>query len=465
MTRQVSTTFVGAEQREVDVDAPVYASTLEGAIGDTALVEDLLRGTNSPPADSEVDHSGLDAGSGRYRGCPLAIMPAQQLMGVSATHRRHLRDGGATPGAWAYLVPVFLPLGEDRLHVRNHECNPHYEHRFLAMDTSYDVLADQLARPPVGAPTSRDKSAVLLGLNPGEINLIGMRTDYSPSGEARVFHGPRIYFNRIASPNYHPLVKTRVGDNPYGLLTQASGGGVVMNPPDLDSSMFDVPYPVHGYLTDRTARFQNTLDEYLTGAPANGNKDYTLEADADTAPSVSAFHDHAAGSDKPDEPTVMVPFWIESFGGVQEDGMFIATTAGDDTWAARGRKTTASWTTFLENVWVYLPDLPNTLGNTRLRLAILAVDNNAGWAGATTEVDARVTMYNAAGTPKTTSVETFTPLGASGNAARYAVANVQAIEFYRDEANRIKLEFDFTALHKVDGSSFLPLGVCLYWGP
>lgn len=462
MVRKVNTAFVGGEQREVDVDAPVYRATLENAAGDTALAQDLLYGTNSPPANSTIDHSGKHAVSGLYRGVPLGIPIGQQMLAVSQNHRRHLRDGAGTQDAWAFLVPCYIPRGETRLATRVHDANTHYEHRAFAFNTSYVELDQRVASPPTGSPNSKDLSAILFDLNPGVVNLVGLRTDYSPSSEARVFHGPRLYFNRIANPNYRPLVSPTMGDKPYGLATQVTAGATHPNYPSLDSSMFAVPYPVHGYMTDRLARQQNTLTEALTGAPANGNLDYTLAPDQLTAPVRSAFLDHSISAEKTSEPHVGLPLWMESFGGCGLDGLPITTTPGDDTWAARGLKTIATWFTFLNNTWIYIPNLPNG-ASSQLTLVILAADSNMGWAGALTAVTCRATFHDAAGSAKASTTGTFAACGVAGDARKFALASAFDIDFFPDVCNRLKLEFNASALNKVDGTAFVPLGACLYW--
>ena len=77
MARLRNNVFSGSSISDVDPDQLTYKRVAANAIGDTALIEDIVTGDHTPPTNSTINHGGL-VGS-LYRGCPLGVPLIQRV--------------------------------------------------------------------------------------------------------------------------------------------------------------------------------------------------------------------------------------------------------------------------------------------------------------------------------------------------------------------------------------------------
>lgn len=425
MARIRSSTFQGSPLSDVEIDQLTFKRVVANAIGDTALVEDILTGEHTPPTSSTIDHRGRDGS--RYRGCPLGA-PLIQCVWPRAGGLGGGPNLFHTTGAevFAALVPFYLPRGERYVDV------------IVDTDTAAAIHAE-VYTPAMelvsrGILSAGEEPDTLVGrvsaLTGGTRYIFALHLYADTTISGVYFNGLFVGFLRQAQnamlghggPGASPFVV------PTTVVTDGGGNGAVMNLAALDESLVADKRALSSFHLSRVNQNQNALEEYLTGAPAAANGDYALvDSDAGSDPTTSAFHDHSQGG-KSNEPLVDFPLWAEPFGGVAPDG----TLAGfGGTWDPPGH-VASDGTDLLASVELYIPDGPNTDGTSILEV-VAVICSPLNFDIATSEFTAQC-------------------FGASGKGAKTAnlvrsdidriwVATISSLAFEADRLNRLDLSF------------------------
>lgn len=448
MARLRSTTFQGTSAFEVDPDAFTFTETLQNAIADTNLVDDILDGDNSPPADSKIDHRGYDSGSSRWRGCPLGLPLGNMLQPKSAA--AHSLAAPSTTG-WSYVLmaPFYCPRGESYVDIC-FRCDYPGLVSVLVFNTSLVAVGGESAfqgtAVALGFPANVRRARVT-GLTGGTEYILAVALDTSSLvSESTIIQDLSVHFGRRAGAAVPLLLPPDYTTSGFAVPTTTSSGATIPNPTNLDDAFCADDLALTSQHVSACNRNQNAVEEYMTGAPCAGNTARALVDSGSTDPTVSAFHDHSQGG-KSNEPLADVPLWLECFGGVIFDG----SDAGFPDWNPPGLKVSTK-STFCESI-IWAPDNPESAGTSRLQVMVLCCSPiDAGVAA----VDVEVQCFNTSGVSAGAVTAAFSRIGTT----KFFRVTATGIAFYADERNLLRIAMDWTSgsAIKAGGTSWFVLG-------
>lgn len=451
MARKKNATFQGATPFDVDVDALTLQRTIENAVGDTALVFDMLTGENGET--NTVRH----IGSGR--GCPLGIPLWQQHINRSLNYTGVGSVKGGVPGdVWLVAHPMFVPEGETEVRVRVYAEGPFdtlRPHVLVTTTAGVKVSRPSLERIDGSVPCYEANVASLTS----QTYLVFLCADTDDNSTQNIelvsWHG---YFPRRREGAVAP-VRANTG-TVVGVTTPGTTEGVAHV--SFDAGLFSSGAAFDAYLTAFLNRNLNGLEEYGGGWPAGGNASYT-HVDHDGAgvpdssdPARSRFH-ACTRALYASEPELDFPWLAEGVGAYGSDGLPVidpgasTPTAGMLSWFAPF-PLTASSTTYVR-VPCITPDFQTT--SSRLKFAVLA-------AGDASPTNWQVTV-NAGGTIATANFGAL--FAADGSATCLTLATGTAVDFAADTFATVTLAIQKTTAFSASYTEFFLLGYCLYWEP
>lgn len=463
MARIKNATFQGVPVADVDPDAPTFFHALEDAIGDTALVNDMLTGQNG-----ETNTIVRDGTAGR--GARLGIPLVNQWIG-----RNFTCAGGVGVGDVFYVVamPLFIPPGEDTIVV-------HLVAATLDTDVSATLPPRCYLRTPAAFAANGDDYVTMepvAELNGGlvlyEARITGITSglalffiskigsDYDWYVESlSIHHGRRLM---VGPPQQQADSPIRV---PSPSLVQA------LPHTSFDSALIGVSggaAGINGVILTQLNGNQNAIEEHTTGWPAGGNAAYTLEDQTGAGvadrvnPALSRFLAHTRAVDV-NEGEVAFPVWAEAFGaclaapGYGVDQTEPPTTGVTEWYAPWVKFATTAITTVREGVGVF-PDFQT--GSSRLKMAILAVTENSV-LGDISNFDGSCGQSGSEGTG-TFAVVPGT--GTAGSTPMLALATASGLGFSADAIGSvIRVRVTCTGVRKSIGDLAV-LGACLYFEP
>lgn len=452
MARKKNATFQGATPFEVDVDALTLKDTIENAVGDTALVFDVLTGENGEA--NTIRHIGGG------RGCPLGVPLWQQFIYRSLNYYGTGTAKGGTAGAtWLIAHPFFVPEGEDKITCRLEVDGPFAEMGPVVRVTGTTGTDVGSPRPLVARQDEPDAyECEVDGLSTG-LYLVFVEANTAESGTVAVvlktWHG---YFPRKRAMQSE-ATRSQSAQN-VGVTTPNAAEGVAHV--NFDAALFSYDNPIDGYVVAHLNRNLTGLEEYGSGWPAGGNETYTHVDQTsggvadDTDPARSRFH-ACTRALYASEPELDFPWVAEGIGAYSQnatpviDPKATAPTDGMLEWFAPYPLTASS--IVMHRLPGRAPDFQTS--SSRLKFAVLAAgDALANWR----------TSVNAGGGAVTSAFGTAFSVGAApGNC--WAVATGSALAFTGDAVSTIEISTDKTTAFAGTYTEFFLMGYCLYWEP
>lgn len=459
MARKKNSSFVPTTPFDVDVDALTLKHTIENAIGNAALVHDMLTGENGEA--NTIRH----IGSGR--GCPLGVPLWNQYIGRGINYRGTGSVKGGVPGnVWLCAHPFFLPEGETSFRVRVRASGP-----FLPFSPAVRVTSGSTTLagpvPLVQARTVDDilentYECTIDGLVTPGLHLVFLEVNTDGNSTANVdllsWHG---YFPRKRPTPSSPA--RRDSGSTVSVTTPSATQGVAHV--NFQDTTFYADAALDAYATAYLDRNLNGLEEFGSGWPAGENASYT-HVDTDgagtpdtTDPARSRFH---AGSRAlyAAEPEFDFPWVAGAVGAYGMDGIPVidpgatAPTDGMLSWFAPYPLTASLLT--MHRASARAPDFQTA--SSRLKWAVLAAtDLGAGATAWRANVDtggaAGVSAFGAA-------------FGVGPSPACLTLATGTALGGWTGDATHfVSIATDKTTAFAASYTEFFLLGYCLYWEP
>lgn len=466
MARKKNATFTGSTPFDVDVDALTLKHTIENAVGNAALVYDMLTGENGET--NTVRHIGGG------RGCPLGVPLWQQVIGRSLNYRGVGSTKGGVPGGiWLAAHPFFMPQGETNLTVRVYAQGPFDTIKptvRITSTTGVNVIGST-ALTRVG--WSREE------LDVNELGIYEVRFSELTSGLKLVFLEANTEDNStsgIELLSWHgvfdrqrltsPSPMRRVTGSQVQVPTPGATEGVVHV--NFQDTTFYADAAIDGYMTTYLDRNLNGLEEFGSGWPAGGNASYThVDHDGAGAPDTndparSRFH---AGTRSlySLEPEFEFPLVAGALGAIGQDGKPVidpaatAPTAGMLSWFAPYPLTASSL--LMHRVPVRMPDFQTA--SSKLKWAVLAVGEPI--SGTDDLTDWQMTVDTGSGASAATAFGSLFSVGSSP--AWFGLATGTALAFSADAAQTISLTTSKSIAFGASYTEFFLLGYCFYWEP
>lgn len=468
MARKKNATFVGTSPFVVDVDAETLKSTIENAIGDTALIFDKLTGSNGET--STINHTGGPRGS--VLGVPLWNQHIRRSIHYTGTGAAK----GGTPGSVFLLaMPFFLPDGETTLRVRVivsnvsdfSGINPR-----LRITSTAGVTQKEAAFQQVASPES--DMGGLVGSFEAQVSGLTASTAYlcfvegTTQGLAQTdrltigsvvsivsWHG---YFGRERSGSSSPPQLS--GSNVVGVTTPSATEGLAhINFQDTTFAVFD---GLDGYQTTYLLRNLHGIEEFGSGFPAGGNSTYTHVDHTsggvpdDSDPARSRFH---AGTRTlyANEPEFDFPGIAECCGSFGKDGLPTANVGATQPTAGMLSFFTpyplSAALTTLRRVSMRAPDFQTATSKLKW-IALVAGDALANWS---------VTVDTGVAPTSTGAVGAAFAVG--GSATCLGVASGTALGFTGDAMHSVLVQSSKSTAFAATYTEFFLVGFCLYWEP
>ena len=456
MARKKNGTFVPTTPFDVDVDALTLQHTIENAIGNAALVYDMLTGENAET--NTVRHIGGG------RGCTLSVPLWNQTIGRGINYRGTGSVKGGVPGlVWLCAHPFFLPEGETWFLIRVRASGP-----FGALSPTVRVTTTggtTEAGPISLIPDSRDDDNTVYecsvsGLTAG-LHLVFLEVNTDGNSTANIdllsWHG---YFWRRRAESAPPARKETF--NAVEVTTPTSTQGVAHV--NFQDTTFGANEPIDSYMTTFLDRNLNGLEEFGSGWPAGENNTYTHEdhdglgvADA-TDPARSRFH-ACTRSLYALEPELDFPWVAGAVGAYGIDGLpvidpgAVAPTAGMLSWFAPYPLTASALV--MHRIPARAPDFQTSA--SRLKWAVLAA----------TDLGAGATAWRATvdlGAPATSAFGAAFTAGPSASCLTIATGTGLG-GWTGDGIETIAISSDKTTAFAGSYTEFFLLGYCLYWEP
>jgi len=462
MARVKNSAFVGATPSDVDVDAPTWMRVIKNAIGDLALVYDMVTGLNAEA--NTMTHGG--AGRGARLGFPWVNqtfggrgdrlgqwgIDLAYTMAPDASSGKV--DGGVGTDTIIFGVPVFIPPGETDMTivVTGHGLDVWPWRVKLLKESDGSTLLE------AGLVRSIDESGAFerLSLSTNDngtdgtgmlcLMLVFADTSSQQLVSGTMEGGQVRAFSLFAGP-------TRIrGDHGTSVFTSTiDAPAITTGSPfhwrDFDATLFAERLPIHSYLTGGASRNLNALIEYIRGWPVGGNPTYALIDSGATNPVTSRFLAHTL-STLATEPAIAMPLMAQAFGAAQEDGKMavdsVIPTAGLLDWYGYMPIATAS-SRFAE--WLMrVPDFDTA--SSKLKSCTLAVSDvmaqGVNWSSS----------WNAGSATAFAQVST----------SKLMTSKHTALAFTADDENNMILKFEKSAAKTTD-DEVMVLGSCLYFEP
>jgi len=461
MARKKNATFIGSTPFDVDVDALTLEHTIENAVGNAALVYDMLTGENGEA--NTIRHIGGG------RGCPLGVPLWQQHIGRSLNYRGvGSVKGGVPGGVWLAAHPFFMPNGETALTIQVYAQGPFDTIRPTIRVTS--TTGADIVSPTAMVRIDGDDDGIgtfevrLSGLTAG-LKLLFLEANTEDNSTSNIellsWHG---VFDRRRPASLSPM-RSVTGSQVHVATPSATEGVVHVN---FQDTTFYPDAAIDAYMTTYLDRNLNGLEEFGSGWPAGGNASYThVDHDGAGAPDASdparsRFH---AGTQSlyANEPELDFPLVAGACGAIGQDGKPVidpsatAPTSGMLSWFAPYPTTAASL--LMHRIPVRMPDFQTT--SSKLKWAVLAVGEPI--SGTDDLTDWQMTVDTGSGASAATSFGAMFSVGPSPT--WFALATGTALAFAGDAAQTITLTSSKAIAFGATYTEFFLLGYCFYWEP
>ena len=445
MARIKNATFAGSPPRDVVGDASIFRRWLSNAVGDIALVTDLVTGANAEPP---ITHTGGGLG------CQMRIPLAAQHIDRSLV----LQGAGASVAEdnfWVIAVPVFVPTGEAgayRLTVTAPTARGNTTQMFVeVLDTTWTTFIG----PSMGTYDDDDGTVTQNGPVRDTARwtlILGEGLQYLMVKRACRFADADPFARLVSWALDHD--RTYAGEsNGLAITGSTVVGSPYEAPATLTPSTVHDTYdeevaidgPLSAYVLTRLNRHINALWEYVTGAKIPGNAVYKN----------ATTWDHSRASFTA-EGLVDFPVAILALGSVPELGGKPSVDDYTDLTPAEGlldwimHPTARSMTADnFANAQIVLPSFSTS--SSLLKCAILVhspsgVGNAANW---------RFRVTTGAGSSASVA-------GVQLGTSSFLVATVTAIPFAAGD-NSLSFQFSNTAAGALGAETLDILGACLYF--
>lgn len=459
MVRKKNVTFVGTTPFDVDVDALTLEHTIENAVGNTALVHDMLTGENGEA--NTVRHIGGG------RGCPLGVPLWNQYIGRSLNYEGVGSTKGGKPGdLWLAAHPFFWPEGETAFTVRVYASGA-FEQLLPTVRVTSTTGTTLIGPVPLTRPNDEGPVHEARLPSPGVSGLYLVFVEADTLGESTMniellsWHG---VFDRRRLGRADPVRRT--SGSQVQVATPGAADGVVHV--NMQDTTFYPDSPIDGYMTTFLDRNLNGLEEFGSGWPAGGNASYTHQDQTsggvadDIDPARSRFH---AGTRAlyANEPEFDFPWVAGPLGAFGTDGKPVidpsatSPTGGMTSWFAPYPLTASSLV--FSRVPARAPDFQT--GTSRLKWAVLAIGEPVG--GGAALGNWQVTLNTGYGASAATSFGAAFAVGDSP--AWLGLATGTALAFSGDLMHTIEMTCSKTTAFSATYTEFFPLGFCFYWEP
>jgi hypothetical protein len=426
MARLRNDTFVGSSIYDVDIDQLTFRRVVENAIGDTALVEDVLTGAHSPPADTLIDHRGDG------RGCPLGAPLVNLLFARSPGDEPEAAFSDAD-SAYLFVVPFYLPRGEPDVDIA------------VGTDTAidgavahvFDTTWTEVATAVLSFSAAERLMRASVALDAGALYVLAVEAKRGVSATQSItslFVG----FERMAAGG---LLRAPASNPGEDVRVPVSGGAMSLT--SMDENVVGDARAISSWHLTRLLANQNALEEHLTGAPAAGNAEFTLEASSAVAPSTSAFHDHSRSTDKPNEGLVDFPLGAWSFGGIGVDGDDVGFSAA---WKAPALA--SGYSSVLAEVPVQCPTFDSATATVVIVMP---------WGTEFDVIVASAAFLTSAEGNLGTESAAVARMGTSD----FAIAIIEGLDVANDAYNSLRLSLDTS--DGIGGQVARVLGACAYF--
>ena len=452
MARIKNATFAGSPPRDVVGDASIFRRWLANAVGDIALVTDLVTGANG---ETPITHTG--AGNG----CQLRLPKAAQHIDSSIVLEG---SGIAEQAAYVLAVPVFIPAGEaDRYRLEVVMSMPAGVDSYV---TVINAAGTTTFGPTAGVTTETGEEASGGASRVSRLQSVVFEVPLTAAGLWFILVSRTVYFDDVdpdgrlvswtLTHSSAPLTAVSGGNG----ITLNGGGGAISDPYDAPATFtpstvhdtYDeevaIDGPLSAYVLTRLNRHINAMWEYVTGALIPGNATYqnattwdnsrasfTAEGLLDFPICVVALGSCLVDTSKPsvDDYTDLTPL----------DGLLY--------WSVHPTTRTTTVAN-LTSVDVVLPSFSTS--SSALKCAILmnspsGVANAANW---------RFTVNTGAGTSAAVAPVQI-------GSTNLLVATVTAIPFTASAENGMSVRIANTAIGALGVEALDVLGVVLYFDP
>lgn len=460
MPRKKNSTFVGITPFDVDVDAVTLQHTIENAVGNTALVYDMLTGENGEA--NTIRHIGGG------RGCPLGVPLWQQYIGRSLNYIGTGSVKGGVPAAvWLCAQPFFLPEGETEFVVQVRASgtfdtvNPAVRITSETGTTLFGPATLQLIDSRNAVDTYEVR---VTGLTTG-LMLVFLEADTTGASASNIelvsWHG---FFPRQRPSGAVPA-RVDLGTNVQVATPSATEGVAHTN---FQDTMFYFDGGIDGYTATYLDLNLNGLEEFGGGWPAGGNSSYThVDHDGAGAPDASnparsRFH---AGTRAlyANEPEFDFPWVSAALGAISVSGAPVVDVtptppaSGLLSWFAPYVQTAAA--VIIHRAILRAPDFQTS--SSRLKWAVLAMGEPV--SGTDDITDWQVNLDTGAGASGATAFGARFAVG--GSPTWLGLAKGSALAFSPDAIQTLTIETTKAIAFGATGTEFFALGFCLYWEP
>ena len=402
-----NTTFQGSPMVDVDPDVETWARVLKNAQGDIAGTLDDLTSTS---AANPIDHSGPGAGS--LLGIPWVNQAIGRLVDFDSGNNK---DGGAqdasSGGTVQHAWIVVVEPGEDTAVVEvtidvglgsvDSFTNGYLPRVRMCLTSDFTTAAgDDLELPLIPTTRRADRIPVVftathIGLTPGvylavvQFESVDVLTGLEVAATLVdcIIKKPRA---GIAVVNG----VVRDGTSPVPVIAPDASSSLFHQ--SMDETLFLPADALTGWHTSRVDRSINGLMEYLTGAPAGSNDDYTHTESALDNPTRDRF-DGPCRKTHASKPIPVIPIVSVCHGGIKSGGGYLVNPSSGASTARRQAfapfPSSATDADF-GGVTIRIPDVPSGM----LHWAVL-VGQSSGIGFAGIRVGGRITTSSTLQTP------------------------------------------------------------------
>lgn len=297
----------------------------------------MLTGANSPPTDSTHNHALYFSGTTYARGTPLGVPYATgaplrdngEDRLLSFTNSYSTNQNTRTVNIWSQ--PFFVPRAEESLYCRFvgsmdpvPAIDVYQRCRFeLALYDGTMVLITSTVMEHVDVGQNLNRQRYWQGvLNlptsaQGTVCYLFIKAKYIDERMSGYFFPPMFSFRKPKA--FFNLSAPRLNANDYDVQSQTDAASRKQPAfTEIDDSQFADGYPISSWLVYEQNRNANTLEEWLTGAPAGNQKDYVFDIDS--------YHSHSIDSSERTDGGIVsnidFPIWSTCFGAC-EDAAYI----------------------------------------------------------------------------------------------------------------------------------------------
>jgi hypothetical protein len=442
-----STAFQGSPIQDVDVDVETWARVTKNAQGDIAGTLDDLTSTS---AANPIDHSG--PGNGALLGIPWVNQFCDLVVDFDATTNKNGGVGNAASGGtvqFPWFVRVEPGETEVRIEVTIQSSRGrafsigHLPRVRLCSSSNFTTAAGSELEIPLDIETEDGTSLTLTATHTG-VTAPGLYLAIVQMESLNVIDGTSLSCGLVDVVIRKPRNGRAVVDAPRNdgnpVPVVAPGASLALFHQPMDESLFSSGDGLTGWHTTRIDRNANGLAEYLTGAPAGTNEDYTHTESVLENPTRDRFHSPNRKTFA-NKPIPIIPVVSHCHGGIKSEGGYLvdpSTPASVNARKAFAPYPTSSTLANFGGITCRVPDVPSTTLNFAI---LLGQSNLIGFA------DVRTAAFMASSSALTA------PVALTG--AAHLALHTGTVSFVSDDVDSL-----FTRMQQAAGV-FNSLNYCL----